>query len=57
MAMTATLVKPVTTDDFLYALWGIRPGLSARAPRVHTVPAMCHLDDEVGQWLHRLWGI
>lgn len=45
----------VTVEDYLFTLWGIRPGESR--PTVRSVPVAHAVDDAVAEWLYRLWGI
>lgn len=43
-----------TVDGWLYALWGLRPGVSLRAtPAAATHP----YPPQIAEWLYHLWGI
>jgi len=58
MTMTAedqVIATELTAEDFLAALWGIRPGQSS--PRLWPASIRYPFEKGVAEWLYRLWGI
>ncbi|MCA1841623.1 MAG: hypothetical protein LC792_00270 [Actinobacteria bacterium] len=54
MVTEEPLVRPIGPEDFLYALWGIKPGESTK---LRLAPAPYQHAPEVREWLWRMWGI
>jgi hypothetical protein len=62
MSPTATMTRETGTTEreraaarFGEALWGIRSGRTS--PKMWTTTAAYAVEDGVGEWLYRLWGI